>query len=182
MKLRSHINPRAETCFSIQTFTAHSRPSSRRLPPSRHETARPQREDTPGDLENINLDEFVHAILGRERRAEGEGVQEFMRSLNGTWFHGTNEQFKCAKIYNTLGIKKSRSAGRPRSERYNPELLRDKVDFTKEQRQNGLFPSRRTHQARKLPRTATATPHHGSPSKCEGSLKQQIVRSIQQEL
>ena len=66
------------------------------------------------DLENINLDEFVHAILARERREEGEQAQEFMRSLNGTWFQGTKEQFMCAKIYNTLGIKKSRSAVKPR--------------------------------------------------------------------
>jgi hypothetical protein len=67
------------------------------------------------DLENINLDEFMHAILAREQKEENEKAHEFIRSLNGTWFQGTNEHFQCSKIFNTLGIKKSRSAVRPKS-------------------------------------------------------------------
>jgi hypothetical protein len=188
MKLRSHLNSRAETCFSIQAFTPHARPPSRRPPPSRYETARPAQEEALTHLENINLDEFVHAILAREKREEGERAQEFMRSLNGTWFQGNNEHFKCAKIYNTLGIKKSRSVVRPRSERYSPELLRERVDFTREFRQNGLFPSRKasSYNVKKLAKSPTATPaaHHvASPTKnCEGSLKYQIVKTIKSEL
>lgn len=91
----------------------------------------------------------------------------------------------CSKIFNTIGIKKSRSTARPRSERYNPELLRDRIDFTKEFRQTGVFPSRKTnsHNLKKLAKSPIATPHHASPNKNnEGSLKYQILKSIRNEM
>lgn len=113
---------------------------------------------------------------------ESEKAHEFIRSLNGTWFQGTNEHFRCSKIFNTLGIKKSRSTVRPRSERYNPENLRDRIDFTKEFRQTGVFPSRKSNicNLKKVGKSPVSTQHHiGSPSKSsEGSLKLQIVKII----
>ena len=57
-------------------------------------------------------------------------------------------------------------------------MLRDRVGFTKEVKLSGLFPSRKTH----LRKTAKSPTAHAqkvvSPSRNEGSLKYQIVKSI----
>jgi hypothetical protein len=113
----------------------------------------------------------------QKKEIEGSKAHEFIRSLNGTWFQGTEDNFKCSKIYNTLGIKKNRSLIRPKSERYNPEHVRDRIDFTKDAKISGLFPSRKPNTQGKK-RIAKNIVHSHPIKENEGTLKYQIMKAI----